>query len=220
MPLPLPDASRSRMWSATDRGTRGVERSGAGAGAGQEALEGASIGDRTGCGRTEVDERTGDVDARAHVERQYRARSSVSPLFPGDTVVHGPEPGLRGGRAKGKKSLVAVAVEVKEPRGLGRCRMAIIPDASAASLHPFVTAHIEPGASVMISPITRVRAIRAADRGPGATVPDPTSQVVTGGLSESETRCRIAMCGLRERPNRAESTGRAGQLAHCLRGRA
>jgi transposase-like protein len=66
-----------------------------------------------------------------------------------ETFIGGEEPGLRGGRAKGKKSLVAVAVEVKQPRGLGRCRMAIIPDASAASLHPFVTAHVEPGASVI-----------------------------------------------------------------------
>ena len=66
-----------------------------------------------------------------------------------ETFVGGEEPGLRGGRAKGKKSLVAIAVEVKEPRGLGRCRMAIIPDASAASLHPFVTAHVEPGATVI-----------------------------------------------------------------------
>ena len=42
-----------------------------------------------------------------------------------ETFIGGEEPGLRGGRARGKKSLVGVAVEVKEPRGLGRCRMAI-----------------------------------------------------------------------------------------------
>ena len=66
-----------------------------------------------------------------------------------ETFIGGEEPGLRGGRAKGKKSLVGVAVEVKEPRGFGRCRMAILSDASAASLHPFVTAHVEPGATVI-----------------------------------------------------------------------
>src|SRR5436190_17230355 len=66
-----------------------------------------------------------------------------------ETFIGGDEPGLRGGRAKGKKSLVGVAVEVKEPKGLGRCRMAILTDASAASLHPFVTAHVEPGATVI-----------------------------------------------------------------------
>ncbi|MGH9117022.1 MAG: IS1595 family transposase [Acidimicrobiales bacterium] len=65
-----------------------------------------------------------------------------------ETFIGGEEPGLRGGRARGKKSLVGVAVEVK-PEGLGRCRMAILADASAASLHPFVTAHVEPGATVI-----------------------------------------------------------------------
>lgn len=66
-----------------------------------------------------------------------------------ETYIGGVEPGLRGGRAKGKKSLVGVAVELKEPRGYGRCRMAILADASAASLHPFVTEHVEPGATVI-----------------------------------------------------------------------
>jgi len=66
-----------------------------------------------------------------------------------ETYIGGEEPGLRGGRAKGKKALVGVAVEVKEPRGYGRCRMAILTDASASSLHPFVTAHVEPGARVI-----------------------------------------------------------------------
>ena len=56
---------------------------------------------------------------------------------------------MRGGRATGQKSLVGVAVELKEPRGSGRCRMAILADASAASLHPFVTEHVEPGATVI-----------------------------------------------------------------------
>ena len=66
-----------------------------------------------------------------------------------ETYIGGEEPGMRGGRAKGKKSLVAVAVEVTEPKGIGRCRMALIEDASAASLHPFVTSHIEVGATVV-----------------------------------------------------------------------
>jgi transposase-like protein len=66
-----------------------------------------------------------------------------------ETYIGGAEPGLRGGRAKGKKALVGVAVEVKEPRGYGRCRMAILTDASAASLHRFVTAHVEPGARLV-----------------------------------------------------------------------
>jgi transposase-like protein len=66
-----------------------------------------------------------------------------------ETFIGGEEPGLRGGRQKGKKSLVAVAVELREPKGFGRCRMVILPDASAASLHPFITAHVAPGATVV-----------------------------------------------------------------------
>ena len=66
-----------------------------------------------------------------------------------ETFIGGEEPGLRGGRQKGKKSLVAVAVEVREPKGFGRCRMAILPDASAASLHPFLTGHVVAGTTVV-----------------------------------------------------------------------
>ncbi len=35
---------------------------------------------------------------------------------------------------EGKKSLVGVAAEFRGPKGFGRCRMPILPDASAASL--------------------------------------------------------------------------------------
>jgi transposase-like protein len=66
-----------------------------------------------------------------------------------ETYIGGEEPGLRGGRAKGKKSLVGVAVELHQPRGYGRVRIAILADASAASLHPFVTENVEPGATVI-----------------------------------------------------------------------
>jgi hypothetical protein len=66
-----------------------------------------------------------------------------------ETYLGGEEPGLRGGRARGKKALAGVAVEVREPRGYGRCRMEIVGDGSAASLHPFVTRHVEPGATVI-----------------------------------------------------------------------
>src|SRR6266851_3593809 len=53
-----------------------------------------------------------------------------------ETFIGGEEPGLRGGRQRGKKSLAGIAVEVAEPRGIGRCRMQILADASAESLHP------------------------------------------------------------------------------------
>ena len=66
-----------------------------------------------------------------------------------ETFIGGEEAGLPGGRANGKKALVGVAVEVRQPRGYGRCRMEILPDASAGSLHPFLTRHVEPGATVI-----------------------------------------------------------------------
>ena len=65
-----------------------------------------------------------------------------------ETFIGGEEPGLPGGRARGKKALVGVAVEVKSPKGFGRCRLAILPDASANSLHAFVSDHVESGATV------------------------------------------------------------------------
>jgi len=66
-----------------------------------------------------------------------------------ETYFGGEEPGLSGGRAKGKEVLLDIAVERREPKGYGRCRIAILTDASADSLHPFVTAHVEPGATVI-----------------------------------------------------------------------
>ena len=57
--------------------------------------------------------------------------------------------GVAAARAKGKKVLTGIAVEVKQPKGMGRCRMAILADGSSASLHPFVTANVEPGATVV-----------------------------------------------------------------------
>jgi len=66
-----------------------------------------------------------------------------------ETYIGGEEPELSGGRAKGKKILTAIAVEVKEPRGFGRCRMAPVTDASGPSLEAFVTDSVEPGTTVV-----------------------------------------------------------------------
>jgi transposase-like protein len=66
-----------------------------------------------------------------------------------ETYIGGEEPGLRGGREHGKKILTGIAVEVRPPRGIGRCRMAPLADGSADSLHGFVTDHVEPGATVI-----------------------------------------------------------------------
>ncbi|MHB8189886.1 MAG: IS1595 family transposase [Ferrimicrobium sp.] len=66
-----------------------------------------------------------------------------------ETYFGGEEPGLRGGRQKGKKVLVGVAVELREPRGLGRCRMGVLTDASATSLERFISENVEPGSNLV-----------------------------------------------------------------------
>ena len=53
------------------------------------------------------------------------------------------------GRQPGKKVLTGIAVEVSEPKGIGRCRMAVLADASGASLRPFVAGNVEPGSRVI-----------------------------------------------------------------------
>jgi len=67
-----------------------------------------------------------------------------------ETTFGGEEAGLAGGKARGeKKVLVGVAIERTEPRGFGRCRMAPLADGSASSLRAFLTANVEPGATVI-----------------------------------------------------------------------
>jgi len=59
----------------------------------------------------------------------------------------GYEEGLTGGRARGKKTLCGVAVEVRG-RGSGRVRLAVLDDASGRSLGSFVKVTTERGAIV------------------------------------------------------------------------
>jgi transposase-like protein len=65
-----------------------------------------------------------------------------------ETVLGGARPGKRGRGAAGKV-LVAVAVEQLQPKGFGRCRMYIIPNAEADTLRSFLVAHIEPGSKIL-----------------------------------------------------------------------
>ena len=64
-----------------------------------------------------------------------------------ECFVGGREPGLKGGRRHGKKTLVGVAIEVRG-RGSGRLRLQILADASKDSLGPFATATTAPKAIV------------------------------------------------------------------------
>jgi transposase-like protein len=63
-----------------------------------------------------------------------------------ETYLGGKEEG-RTGRERGKKALVVIAAQ-EDGAKVGRIRMRRIPDASAKSLHPFVTESIEPGSVV------------------------------------------------------------------------
>lgn len=103
-----------------------------------------------------------------------------------ETYIGGQEPGLAGGRAKGKKILTGIAVEVPEEGGLGRCRMAPLQDATAATLRTFIQDNVEPGSIIVTDgwngyrPISRhgyshqrhsQRAARARGDNPGNLLP-------------------------------------------------
>lgn len=65
-----------------------------------------------------------------------------------ETLVGGVEHGRKRGRGTAK-SVVVIAVEVKHPKGFGRTRMRQVPDASGASLVPFVCDAVAPGSVVL-----------------------------------------------------------------------
>jgi transposase-like protein len=52
------------------------------------------------------------------------------------------------GRETETKAIVAIAVEIENPKGFGRIRLGHIADVSADSLLPFIDAAVEPGATV------------------------------------------------------------------------
>ena len=62
-----------------------------------------------------------------------------------ETMVGGSEEGVAG-RETESKVLAVIAAEADGP-GIGRIRMRVIEDASAASLHPFVQDCVEPGST-------------------------------------------------------------------------
>jgi len=65
-----------------------------------------------------------------------------------ETLVGGVERGGKRGRGT-SKCVVVIAVEVKQPKGFGRVRMRHVPDASGASLLPFVCDAVVPGATIL-----------------------------------------------------------------------
>ena len=74
-------------------------------------------------------------------------REPLSGVEVDESLVGGLDRGGKPGRGA-RKSVVAIAVEVKDPKGFGRVRMRHVPDASGASLVPFVCDAVAPGAVV------------------------------------------------------------------------
>lgn len=65
-----------------------------------------------------------------------------------ESFLGGPEAGVPGRGALGKV-LFAAAVEVNNPKGLGRARLGVIGDASANSVQQFLLASVEPGSRII-----------------------------------------------------------------------
>ena len=66
-----------------------------------------------------------------------------------ETLIGGESHGGKRGRGSEKKSLVAIALEIHEPKGFGRVRMQQISDASGANLIPFICETVKPGSVVL-----------------------------------------------------------------------
>lgn len=73
------------------------------------------------------------------------------------------------GHRSGRKMLVVIAAE-EDGRGIGRIRMARIPDKSKATLHAFVQRVIEPGSVVHTDGLTAYRGLESMDYEHEATV--------------------------------------------------
>ena len=65
-----------------------------------------------------------------------------------ETFIGGSKSGKRGRGALGK-TLVAVAVEILSPKGFGRCRLRIIPNAQVPALRSFLLDSVEPGSRIV-----------------------------------------------------------------------
>ena len=114
------------------------------------------------------------------------------------TFIGGEEPGLRGGRARGKKVLTGIAVEVRpRPKGIGRCRMAPLDDASADSLRSFLTDHVEPGTTVITDGWSGYKGIDKLGSGPLATSTSHATNVLPGPAARIPASCCRWSIGLR-----------------------
>lgn len=84
---------------------------------------------------------------RVAMVRSERARLSGT-VEVDETFVGGVAHDGTTGRGAARKSLVAIAVEVNDPKGFGRTRMRAVDSGAAADLIPFVCAAVAPGSVV------------------------------------------------------------------------
>lgn len=78
-----------------------------------------------------------------------------------ETFIGGVKAGVRGRGALGKV-LVLAAVESKHPKGFGRARMRVIPNAQAATLRQALVEMVEPGSTIVTD---HLRSYPAATKG-------------------------------------------------------
>lgn len=79
-----------------------------------------------------------------------------------ETFVGGIKTGTRGRGAAGKV-LVVVAVERLSPRGFGRCRLQVVPNAEAPTMRAFLLDCVEPGSVVVTDGLASYQAAVADD---------------------------------------------------------
>ena len=84
---------------------------------------------------------------RRAMVRPGRGRLS-GPVQVDETYLEPARSGKRGRGAEGK-TMVAIAVEDKSPKGIGRIRLQVVPDGSGASLTAFLEAAVTPGSLVI-----------------------------------------------------------------------
>ena len=94
-----------------------------------------------------------------------------------ETLIGGHAEGDLGGRAMGEKVLVGIAVEMLSPKGLGRCRMSVIPNATGPVLRQFLVDNVVEGSTVVTDgfksywPATKGRYIHERHVAPGVAGP-------------------------------------------------
>jgi len=79
-----------------------------------------------------------------------------------ETFFGGVKTGGKRGRGSPGKSMVIVAVELRAPKGLGRARLGVIPNAQSATLKPWLEANIAAGSTLITDGLLSYQSATAA----------------------------------------------------------